>query len=343
MIGLLCLMFNFTSEGEGSSYKGYTDSPEYISLKAVNPPVEICNNGIDDDGDGLVDCEDPDCEKPAFTQAIKRVGAPTLCDILTANPADPIGAMDCDGGGIDNLTECQNSLNPEDPEDDCIVPQSAGIGVYSISIQNGENETPVYPIVTYLEKDPNGTTDASTWSFSGAANFAYTSGVQGQGQTNFTDGAFHYNVLNGNMSHSLPFEIQIAHFFSGGNGALTEKEGSQLTRIKSATGGLATACGQCPTDIVLTVAAKGAALSGIVVKNTSFYYTIDGGTPIPLPTFIPPSVNEVPQTVTLICPGAGVCQVLEFVQETTYEYTSGIPVNPSPVVTYQKAKVCWGK
>ena len=22
---------------------------------------EICNNGIDDDGDGLIDCEDPDC------------------------------------------------------------------------------------------------------------------------------------------------------------------------------------------------------------------------------------------------------------------------------------------
>lgn len=25
------------------------------------PPVEICNNGIDDDGDNLVDCADPDC------------------------------------------------------------------------------------------------------------------------------------------------------------------------------------------------------------------------------------------------------------------------------------------
>lgn len=25
------------------------------------PKVEICNNGIDDDGDGFVDCEDLDC------------------------------------------------------------------------------------------------------------------------------------------------------------------------------------------------------------------------------------------------------------------------------------------
>ncbi|MGA1018502.1 MAG: putative metal-binding motif-containing protein, partial [Phycisphaerales bacterium] len=30
------------------------------------PPQEICGNGTDDDGDGLVDCEDPDCgESPA--------------------------------------------------------------------------------------------------------------------------------------------------------------------------------------------------------------------------------------------------------------------------------------
>jgi len=286
----------------------------------------------------LEDC----CPEPPLL-IIKRVGAQTLCEFLTANPTDPIGSEDCDGGGIDNLTECQNSLDPEDPDDDCIVPVGAEIGVYSLSIQNGENETPVLPIVTYLEKDPNGTTDASTWVFSGAANFAYTSGVQGQGQTNFTDGAFHYNVLNGNMSHGLPFEIQSAHFFSGGTGALTDKEGSQLTRVKSSTGGAATACGVCPTDLTLNVAAKGAALAGIVVTGTSFYYTIDGGAAIPITTFVPPAVNEVPQDITFICPGAGVCQEIEFVQETTYEYTGGTAVNPSPVITYQKVELCWGK
>ncbi len=25
-------------------------------------PAEICDDGIDNDGDGLTDCEDPDCE-----------------------------------------------------------------------------------------------------------------------------------------------------------------------------------------------------------------------------------------------------------------------------------------
>ncbi len=30
-------------------------------LFALLPPAEICDNGIDDDGDGLIDCYDPDC------------------------------------------------------------------------------------------------------------------------------------------------------------------------------------------------------------------------------------------------------------------------------------------
>ncbi len=30
-------------------------------LYASLPPVEICDNGLDDDGDGLIDCYDPDC------------------------------------------------------------------------------------------------------------------------------------------------------------------------------------------------------------------------------------------------------------------------------------------
>ncbi len=32
-----------------------------ITCENEQPPVEICNNGIDDDGDGKIDCDDPDC------------------------------------------------------------------------------------------------------------------------------------------------------------------------------------------------------------------------------------------------------------------------------------------
>src|SRR6185436_995373 len=30
------------------------------------PPAEDCENGVDDDGDGLVDCADPDCAKLGY-------------------------------------------------------------------------------------------------------------------------------------------------------------------------------------------------------------------------------------------------------------------------------------
>ncbi|HDI73234.1 MAG TPA: hypothetical protein ENF58_03780 [Candidatus Altiarchaeales archaeon] len=39
---------------------------EYLSLRigaSFDPNAEICDNGIDDNGDGLIDCEDPTCEK----------------------------------------------------------------------------------------------------------------------------------------------------------------------------------------------------------------------------------------------------------------------------------------
>jgi len=43
-----------------------------------------------------------------------------ICAILAANPTSPLATLDCDGGGIDNETECANGTNPLDnPADDC--------------------------------------------------------------------------------------------------------------------------------------------------------------------------------------------------------------------------------
>lgn len=71
----------FFNNGTGNIYKAVINSAAevesfgFVAVSAPNgmndgmscalgaPPVfpEICNNGFDDDGDGLVDCEDPDC------------------------------------------------------------------------------------------------------------------------------------------------------------------------------------------------------------------------------------------------------------------------------------------
>ena len=55
----------FTGDESGNNIKGdiyaHIDSACYYSMR----PVEICNNSTDDDGDGLIDCADPDCESPS--------------------------------------------------------------------------------------------------------------------------------------------------------------------------------------------------------------------------------------------------------------------------------------
>ena len=41
-------------------------TPQYgertLFVVGLRDPDEICNNGVDDDGDGLIDCADSDCE-----------------------------------------------------------------------------------------------------------------------------------------------------------------------------------------------------------------------------------------------------------------------------------------
>ena len=36
--------------------------------------AEICDNGIDDDADGLIDCEDDDCSFPLFSDSAQALG-----------------------------------------------------------------------------------------------------------------------------------------------------------------------------------------------------------------------------------------------------------------------------
>lgn len=75
-----------------------------IEIDAVSysagPPPEICNNGIDDDGDGLVDCED--CADCTSCSDNDNDGINDLCD------------LDDDNDGIPDLVECTDyTLGPE--------------------------------------------------------------------------------------------------------------------------------------------------------------------------------------------------------------------------------------
>lgn len=78
--------------------------------------LRFCDNGIDDDCDGIVDCEDPDCSlDPTCTEDCTpdEVG---LCMDFEDNDCD--GLIDCDDPDcricMDRETSCSNSF-----DDDC--------------------------------------------------------------------------------------------------------------------------------------------------------------------------------------------------------------------------------
>ncbi len=55
-------------------------STSELSLSVNLPKAEVCNNGQDDDGDGLVDCADPDCAN--YSQAGQIAGDEIGCELL---------------------------------------------------------------------------------------------------------------------------------------------------------------------------------------------------------------------------------------------------------------------
>ena len=63
-------------------------------------------------------------------------GAVDICAILAANPNHPLATLDCDGGGIDNLTECNFGGDPTMPADDCTIAANANVDVCALIAAN---------------------------------------------------------------------------------------------------------------------------------------------------------------------------------------------------------------
>jgi len=64
------------------------DDPDCVEHPACTPPGEICDNDVDDDGDQLVDCDDPDCAQFPGCGPPGACGDPQAnsCCIVHANP-----------------------------------------------------------------------------------------------------------------------------------------------------------------------------------------------------------------------------------------------------------------
>jgi hypothetical protein len=136
------------------------------------PVPEVCDNGIDDDCDLLVDCDDPDCD-----------GDP-VCPTLIEWPLCFDG-LDNDNDG---LTDCEDRTDCDDEPGD---PTSCGIGVCSttglIECKNGaqvDSCTPLPPqennevsCFDGLDNDCNAQTDCADANCDGALGAPTTCGV----------------------------------------------------------------------------------------------------------------------------------------------------------------------
>jgi hypothetical protein len=79
--------------GRDDNCNGLSDCDDPACLGApvcITPGLEICNNGLDDDGDGLIDCADPDCSESI---ACRPTVGKEICDNGVDDNGD--GLVDC--------------------------------------------------------------------------------------------------------------------------------------------------------------------------------------------------------------------------------------------------------
>ncbi len=60
------------------------------------PPAEICDDDFDNDGDGHIDCADPDCDDDPACEMVDEYGAPAVEDVCDDDlDNDHDGDIDC--------------------------------------------------------------------------------------------------------------------------------------------------------------------------------------------------------------------------------------------------------
>lgn len=123
---------------------------------AVRPPTEDCGNGQDDDGDGRVDCDDPDCAQEVVCQAED-------CGNGVDDDAD--GLIDCDDPDCRADARCAGGIDLALDAAGAVFQEAEGVSLLELSPAGDGTSFEV--LVRIQPNDPNSppAIGAQGWSF----------------------------------------------------------------------------------------------------------------------------------------------------------------------------------
>ena len=132
-------MSNLPNPGQGDSdFDGIGDVCDDTPI-----PVEICNNRRDDDGDGLIDFEDPDCLPPPGEEF----------RFILSNCQIESGNLGCDAEQISPLPPTYDAIGCKLEQDGTGIGRCGLVRIDGGGSDGGICFTQAEPVVCFVETD----------------------------------------------------------------------------------------------------------------------------------------------------------------------------------------------
>jgi len=107
-----------------------------------DPDHPLANQDCDNGGvPNIIECNNNgDPADPMDDCSVAKAGNINICILINWDPTHLLATLDCDTGGVDNITECNNGLDACDPNDDCLAAVRGGLDICALI--NGDPNHP---------------------------------------------------------------------------------------------------------------------------------------------------------------------------------------------------------
>ena len=129
-----------------------------LNAQCPVPPVEICDNGIDDDGDGLTDCADPDCSADAACADMLECPV----DVLMLTEEVPLGDGIVIADVWEDNAEASLDFDVQFPDPDPVYTLADGTPLpFRNVVPDAADDTDLIPTLGFSDVDIDGDTGAT--------------------------------------------------------------------------------------------------------------------------------------------------------------------------------------